>query len=109
MQWGETMNNFQKALNDFSKYLSNLSFPAEEGEENTIEHPNHYTWRGKECIEIIDALTQGAMGVDAYLLGCAVKYIYRYPMKNGKEDLEKARQCLKMIEERMESDEPSNN
>lgn len=27
-----------------------------------IKSPNHYTWRGKECEEIIGEITQGAEG-----------------------------------------------
>ena len=30
-------------------------------------------------------------------LGCAVKYLYRYPRKNGDQDLDKAIQCIKML------------
>lgn len=29
---------------------------------NEIKSPNHYTWRGKECEEIIGDITQGAEG-----------------------------------------------
>lgn len=62
-----------------------------------IHNPEHYTWRGgMECIDIAKELCQGANGVRAYLIGCAVKYIYRYPKKNGLQDLDKAIECLTM-------------
>lgn len=64
-----------------------------------IHHPNHYTWRGTEAIDIVRAMTRGSEGVEAYLLGCTVKYMYRFPKKNGAQDLEKAVQCLKMLRE----------
>ena len=50
-----------------------------------------------ECIDIAKELCQGANGVRAYLIGCAVKYIYRYPKKNGLQDLDKAIECLTML------------
>lgn len=69
-----------------------------EPENDMIHRPNHYTWRGgMECIDIAKELCQGANGVRAYLIGCAVKYIYRYPKKNGLQDLDKAIECLTML------------
>ena len=64
-----------------------------------IKHPDHYTFRGLEAIEVVKIMTATATGVEAYLLGCAVKYLYRYPRKNGKQDLEKAEQCIRMLRE----------
>lgn len=64
-----------------------------------IKHPDHYTFRGVEAIEVVKIMTATATGVEAYLLGCAVKYLYRYPKKNGKQDLEKAEQCIRMLRE----------
>lgn len=46
-----------------------------------IKSPNHYTWRGRECEEIIGDITQGTEGKEAYYLGAVVKYLYRYPKK----------------------------
>lgn len=64
-----------------------------------IKKPLHYTFRGVEAIVAVDILTAKATGRVAYLIGCAVKYLYRYPMKNGAQDLDKAIQCLKMLRE----------
>lgn len=66
-------------------------------EGDMIKHPDHYTFRGVEAIEVVKIMTATATGVEAYLLGCAVKYLYRYPRKNGKQDLDKAIQCIKML------------
>lgn len=68
-------------------------------EGDMIKHPDHYTFRGVEAIEVVKIMTATATGVEAYLLGCAVKYLYRYPRKNGKQDLEKAEQCIRMLRE----------
>lgn len=68
-------------------------------EGDMIKHPDHYTFRGVEAIEVVKIMTATATGVEAYLLGCAVKYLYRYPRKNGQQDLEKAEQCIRMLRE----------
>ena len=62
-------------------------------EADDIKSPNHYTWRGKVCEEIIGELTQGA-----YYLGAVVKYLYRYPKKGTPlKDLQKAKQYIDML------------
>lgn len=68
-------------------------------EGDMIKHPDHYTFRGVEAIEVVKIMTATSTGVEAYLLGCAIKYLYRYPRKNGKQDLEKAEQCIRMLRE----------
>ncbi len=68
-------------------------------EGDMIKLPDHYTFRGVEAIEVVKIMTATATGVEAYLLGCAIKYLYRYPKKNGKQDLEKAEQCIRMLRE----------
>ena len=63
-----------------------------------IKSPSHYTWRGKECEEIIGEITQGAEGKEAYYLGAVVKYLYRYPKKGTPlKDLQKAKQYIDML------------
>lgn len=65
---------------------------------NEIKSPNHYTWRGKECEEIIGDITQCAEGREVYYLGAVVKYLYRYPKKGTPlKDLQKAKQYIEML------------
>ena len=67
-------------------------------EADEIKQPNHYTWRGKECEQIIGDITQGAEGKEAYYLGAVVKYLYRYPKKGTPlKDLRKAKQYIDML------------
>ena len=67
-------------------------------EADDIKNPNHYTWRGRECEEIIGEITQGAEGKEAYYLGAVVKYLYRYPKKGTPlKDLQKAKQYIDML------------
>ena len=58
-----------------------------EPEEDTVNHPNHYTYGSIECIDYLDAIGVG----QNFCAGNALKYITRYKNK-GKpvEDLKKA-------------------
>ena len=59
--------------------------------ENTVNHPAHYTAGAIECIDAIEAaLACQKDPMQAWLTGQVIKYLWRWPMKNGKEDLEKA-------------------
>lgn len=53
-----------------------------------VNHPPHYTAHpsGVECIQITEHMS--------FCLGNAVKYIWRADLKNGTEDLEKAKWYL---------------
>ena len=74
-----------------------------------IRHPDHYTFRGREAIEAVRIMTGKSEGQAAYLEGCAVKYLYRYPRKNGKQDLDKAIQCIKMLRDHLYGKEEKTN
>lgn len=56
-----------------------------------VNHPQHYTRGGVECIDAIAAAVQDLPGKEAWLVGQIIKYVWRYKWKNGAEDLEKAR------------------
>lgn len=61
--------------------------------EDKVNHPSHYTQGAVECIDAIKAsmTTEEFIG---YLKGCQMKYVWRYRMKGGVEDLRKARWYL---------------
>lgn len=46
-----------------------------------IRHPDHYTWKGTECKKVIEIMTRGLSGAEAYYMGNIIKYLYRYPKK----------------------------
>lgn len=56
----------------------------------TVNHPEHYTYSGMECIDAIEAATQGLTGFEGYCIGNAIKYLWRWKKKGGAEDLQKA-------------------
>ena len=53
-----------------------------------VNHQEHYTSGEIECLDAIKA----ALGENYkyYVQGNLIKYIWRFPLKNGKQDLEKA-------------------
>lgn len=53
--------------------------------DDAIDHPQHYTQHpsGIECIEVTEHMS--------FNLGNAIKYVWRADLKNGVEDLKKAR------------------
>ena len=57
-------------------------------EEDVVNHPKHYTNHpsGIECITITEHMN--------FCLGNALKYIWRADLKNGIQDLEKAKWYL---------------
>ena len=63
---------------------------------NVINKPKHYADRNIEVIDFIqDSLTPEQF--EGYCIGNVLKYVSRYRLKNGVEDLEKARYYLNKI------------
>lgn len=63
---------------------------------DNVNHPTHYTSTKIETIEIIrDKLTAEAF--EGFCIGNVLKYVTRYKLKNGLEDLKKARRYLDKI------------
>lgn len=60
---------------------------------DNVNHPQHYTKGGVECIDAIRAsMTKEAFA--GYCKGNVMKYIFRYEDKGGVEDLKKAQVYL---------------
>ena len=59
-----------------------------------VQRPNHYLKNGYECWDTIAVIISDLPPVEAYNVGNIIKYLWRYPKKNGLEDLKKARQYL---------------
>lgn len=64
--------------------------------------PAHYAGDGKvECKAAMASMMAGyeLAGVSpstAYWCGCAFKYLWRWPLKNRRQDLMKARECINL-------------
>lgn len=61
-----------------------------------VNHPPHYTQGGIECIDAMEAMLgdEDRGPFEGYLCGQVLKYLWRYPYKNGQEDLKKAQWYL---------------
>lgn len=62
-----------------------------ESKDLLVSHPGHYQSKtGLEVIDVIEAFTDGLVGIEATDTGNIIKYICRWKKKNGLQDLEKA-------------------
>ena len=73
---------------DGSEFCVGYEF-KEDTHSDRVNHPNHYTQGGIECIRAIEA-SMSPDGFQDYCKGNVLKYIWRWRDKNGVEDLEKA-------------------
>lgn len=70
---------------------------------NNITKPKHYQGKhGLEAMAVVDNFIGNLAGKAAYCWGNAIKYLLRFQMKNGVEDLKKARQHLDWLIEEVE-------
>lgn len=58
---------------------------------DSVNHPSHYTAGKVECIDALEAATEGLPGIKAVCTANAIKYLWRWDRKNGIEDLNKAK------------------
>ena len=68
---------------------------------DSVNHPAHYTQGGIECIDAIKA-SMGAEKFKGFLKGNAMKYLWRYEIKGGVEDLRKAQWYLDRLIKELE-------
>lgn len=68
-----------------------------------VNSPPHYQSKyGLEVIDVIEAFTDGLVGIEATDTGNVIKYICRWKDKNGLEDLKKAKWYLEHLIEHVE-------
>lgn len=70
-----------------------------------VNHPEHYNQGGIECIDAIKAATVGKTGIQAFCVGNAIKYLWRFEEKNGLQDVEKAKCYIERLVQELK--EPS--
>lgn len=92
----EQKRHVHEAANGRSRYLQN---------HDPVNHPSHYTQGGVECIDAIQAAVSNLSGPEAWLTGSAIKYLWRWKMKNGLEDLQKAQFYLDRLINLVDEDE----
>ena len=57
-------------------------------------NPSHYKQGKVECIDAIDAATSNLKGLEAVCTANIIKYVWRWKLKNGAQDLRKAQWYL---------------
>lgn len=66
-----------------------------------VNHPTHYNAGGIECIDAMEAAVSCQKDpASAVLTAQVIKYLWRFPLKNGVEDLQKARWYLDRLIDR---------
>ena len=79
----------------------------DENVPDMVNHPQHYTRGGIECIDALKAATVGKRGIEAVCVANVIKYLWRYEEKNGIDDVRKAKwyveRLLKELEESQQS------
>lgn len=73
-----------------------------------VQHPQHYNQGGIECIDAIKAATVGKTGIEAFCVGNAIKYLFRYENKNGLEDVKKAQWYINRLIQELEEKKENN-
>lgn len=65
--------------------------------KDNVNSPSHYTQAGIECIDAITAAVSGKTGIEAVCVANVIKYLWRYELKNGLEDVKKAQWYLNRL------------
>lgn len=65
--------------------------------KDNVNRPDHYTQGGVECIDAITAATVNKTGIEAVCVANVIKYLWRYELKNGVEDVKKAQWYLNRL------------
>ena len=68
----------------------------ESSKSDNVNRPKHYCKGGLECIQVIKAQLTPEQNI-GYLYGNVLKYMWRWPEKNGIEDLRKAKHYLEWL------------
>lgn len=66
---------------------------ADKVENDSVNHPSHYTQGGIECIDAMIA-SQGTEAVKDFCICNVFKYVFRHREKNHVEDIKKAKWYL---------------
>lgn len=71
---------------------------------DAVEQPPHYNKSSVECIDAMEAMVEGSdiPSHEAYCWQNCFKYLWRWPYKNGLEDLKKARWYLDRLIQKVE-------
>lgn len=89
----EVERNGQDEVTFRTKSAENRKETVDSDDHDPVHHPQHYCQGDVETIDFIRSI--GREVFRGYCIGCAIKYLSRYPMKDG---LEGVRKALRYIE-----------
>lgn len=89
---------------DFKDSWTQFNEMEKASQSDMVNHPNHYTQGGIECIKAIEA-SMPPSGFQDYCKGNVLKYIWRWRDKAGLEDLKKAQVYLGWLIESVEKEQ----
>ncbi len=96
----KTLKTAEQHLNNLIESLKKDSQTIDLDNKN-INSPSHYTQGKYETIDVVrDVL--GPEKFEGHCVGNILKYVFRYPYKNGIEDLKKAEKYLEWLIETKE-------
>ena len=104
------VNMFDGDLKSIPTTITAGNVPIEDKKEkpDMVNHPAHYkSKKGIEVIDAIEAFTEDLVGIEAVYTGNIIKYVCRYPKKNGLQDLQKARWYLDKLIQKKEKEMPN--
>lgn len=84
------------------KELEGVYYKVIEEENDKVNHPKHYTAGKYEVIDVITDRVDRLTGTESYYTSNILKYMYRYDLKNGVEDVRKAKFYLEKLIEHLE-------
>ena len=73
----------------------------EQVKTDNVNRPKHYTQGKVECIDAIESATMGLVGIVAVCVANVIKYVWRFALKNGIEDLDKADYYLQRLRKKV--------
>lgn len=78
-------------------HIKSQDIKTDDNGPDMVNHPQHYTQGGIECIDALKAATVGKRGIEAVCVANVIKYLWRYEEKNGVEDVRKAKWYLERL------------
>ena len=102
-----TINGVTKCLSEWCeiyniryqtvKYRLQQNWNIERALTQPVKKQNHYSQYTYELKDVSPLLLQNLKGIDAVYIFNILKYVWRYPFKNGSTDLKKALEYIKFL------------
>lgn len=104
-EWGDSALAvaYNRIYKNGEARLDGSHLKEQDDKPDMVNHPQHYTQGGIECIDALKAATVDKCGIEAVCVANVIKYCWRYEKKNGIEDVRKAKFYLDRLLKELES------